>query len=141
MADKKVDSARALVAGGWRISLVSRCLRVSRAQLHAMARRSKDWQDRRCKRKPDDTEALARIHTGCDREEVVGTRSSASSVMGSSSGTLFSVVEGGRSFPSRQYWRHLNSRLSLIPCSRASCATEISGRCESSTILILNSTG
>lgn len=27
MADKKVDSARALVAGGWRISLVSRCLR------------------------------------------------------------------------------------------------------------------
>ncbi len=60
---QKVDSARALVAGGWRISLVSRCLRVSRAQLHAMARRSKDWQDRRCKRKPDDTEALARIHT------------------------------------------------------------------------------
>ncbi len=28
-----------------------------------MARRSKDWRDRRCKRKPDDTEALARIHT------------------------------------------------------------------------------
>jgi len=63
MADKKVDSARALVAGGWLISLVSRCLRVSRAQLHAMARQSKDWQDRRCKRKPDNTEALARIHT------------------------------------------------------------------------------
>ncbi len=58
-----MDSARALVAGGWRISLVSRCLRVSRAQLHAMARWSKDWQDRRCKRKPDDTDALARIHT------------------------------------------------------------------------------
>jgi transposase-like protein len=63
MADKKVDSARALVSGGWRISLVSRCLRVSRAQLHAIARPSKDWQDRRCKRKPDDTDALARIHT------------------------------------------------------------------------------
>ena len=63
MADKKVDSARALVVGGWRVSLVSRCLRVSRAQLHAMARRSNDWQDRRCKLKPDDTEALARIHT------------------------------------------------------------------------------
>ncbi len=63
MADKKVDSARALVAGGWRISLVSRCLRVSRTQLHIMARRSKDWQDRRRKRKPDDTEVLARIHT------------------------------------------------------------------------------
>lgn len=55
MAAKKVDSARALVAGGWRISLVSRCLRASRAQLHAMARRRK--------RKHDDTEALARIHT------------------------------------------------------------------------------
>lgn len=63
MTDKKVDSARALVAGGWRISLVSRCLRVSRAQLHAMARRSKDWQDRQGKRKPDDTEALDRIYT------------------------------------------------------------------------------
>lgn len=60
---QKVDSARALVAGGWRISLVSRCLRVSRAQLHAMARRSKSWQDRRRKRKPDDTEALDRIQT------------------------------------------------------------------------------
>jgi hypothetical protein len=32
--------------------------------------------------------------------EVAGTTSSASSVIGSSSGTLFSVVEGGRSFPS-----------------------------------------
>ncbi|HGT2667803.1 TPA: IS3 family transposase [Raoultella planticola] len=60
---KKVDSARALVAGGWRISLVSRCLQVSRAQLHAMARRSKNWQDRRRRRKPDDTDVLARIHT------------------------------------------------------------------------------
>lgn len=60
---KKVDSARALAAGGWRISLVSRWLRVSRAQLHAMARRSKNWQERRRKRKPDDIEALDRIHT------------------------------------------------------------------------------
>ncbi|HBW3857188.1 TPA: IS3 family transposase [Klebsiella pneumoniae] len=60
---KNVDSARALVAGGWRISLVSRCLRVSRAQLHAMARRTKNWQDRRRRRKPDDTDVLARIHT------------------------------------------------------------------------------
>ncbi|HCM5348710.1 TPA: IS3 family transposase [Klebsiella pneumoniae] len=60
---KKMDSARALVAGGWRIGLVSRCLRISRAQLHAIVSRSKNWQDRRRKRKPDDTEALARIHT------------------------------------------------------------------------------
>ena len=63
MADKKVDSARALAAGGWRISFVSCWLRVSRAQLHAMARRSKNWQERRRKRKPDDIEALDRIHT------------------------------------------------------------------------------
>ena len=63
MAGKKVDSARALVAGGWRISLVSRCLRVSRTQLYAMANRSKNWQDRRRKRKLDDTEVLACIHT------------------------------------------------------------------------------
>lgn len=35
---------------------------MSRAQLHAIARRSKDWQDRRGKRKPDDTEALDRIY-------------------------------------------------------------------------------
>ncbi len=60
---QKVDSARALAAGGWRISLVSCWLRVSRAQLHAMARRSKNWQERRRKRKPDDIEALDRIHT------------------------------------------------------------------------------
>ncbi|WP_425594065.1 IS3 family transposase, partial [Klebsiella pneumoniae] len=60
---KKVDSARALVAGGWQIGLVSRCLRISRAQLHAIVSRSKNWQDRRRKRKPDDTDALARIHT------------------------------------------------------------------------------
>ena len=58
-----MDSARALVAGGWQIGLVSRCLRISRAQLHAIVSRSKNWQDRRRKRKPDDTEALARIHT------------------------------------------------------------------------------
>ncbi|MGF2465107.1 IS3 family transposase [Klebsiella sp. 7-CIP_Kleb.] len=71
---KKVDSARALVAGGWRISLVSRCLRVSRAQLHAMARRLKDWQDRRCKRKPDDTDALPLIHTVIDDLPTYGYR-------------------------------------------------------------------
>ncbi len=50
-------------SGGWRISLVSRYLPVSHAQLHAMARRSKNWQNRRRKRKPNDTEALVRIHT------------------------------------------------------------------------------
>ena len=63
MVAKKVDSARTLIAGGWRISLVSRSLRVSREQLHAMARRSKNWQDSRRKRNSDDTEVLKRIHT------------------------------------------------------------------------------
>lgn len=63
---KKMHSARALVAGGWRIRLVSRCLSVSLAQLHSMACWSKDWQNRLCKRKSDDTEALARIHTVID---------------------------------------------------------------------------
>nr|QOQ31528.1 hypothetical protein EDBMFHNC_05153 [Klebsiella pneumoniae]QOQ33048.1 hypothetical protein BOPHEOLJ_05104 [Klebsiella pneumoniae] len=39
-----------------------------------MARRSKGWQDRRCKRKPDDTEALARIHTVIDDLPTYGYR-------------------------------------------------------------------
>ena len=63
MASKKVDSARALVTRGWRISFVSCCLRVSRAQLHAITPWSKNWQDRRRRPKPNDTEALALIHT------------------------------------------------------------------------------
>ncbi len=41
----KVDSARALIARGWGVSLVSRCLRVSRAQLHVILRRTDDWMD------------------------------------------------------------------------------------------------
>lgn len=56
-----MDSARALIAGGWRVSLVSRCLRVSRAHLHALARRTHHWRDRRCSLKSDDSEALERI--------------------------------------------------------------------------------
>ena len=43
---KKVDSARALIARGWGVSLVSRCLRVSRAQLHVILRRTDDWKYR-----------------------------------------------------------------------------------------------
>ncbi|WP_407301456.1 IS3 family transposase [Klebsiella quasipneumoniae] len=42
---KKVDSARALIARGWGVSFVSRCLRVSRAQLHVILRRTDDWKD------------------------------------------------------------------------------------------------
>ncbi|EFH8419108.1 IS3 family transposase [Escherichia coli] len=59
---KKVDSARALIARGWGVSLVSRCLRVSRAQLHVMLRRTDDWMDGRRSRHTDDTDVLLRIH-------------------------------------------------------------------------------
>ncbi|WXN24857.1 IS3 family transposase [Escherichia coli] len=59
---KKVDSARALIARGWGVSLVSRCLRVSRAQLHVILRRTDDWMDCRRSRHTDDTDVLLRIH-------------------------------------------------------------------------------
>ncbi|RCB05760.1 IS3-like element IS2 family transposase [Escherichia coli] len=59
---KKVDSARALIARGWGVSLVSRCLRVSRAQLHVILRRTDDWMDGRRSHHTDDTDVLLRIH-------------------------------------------------------------------------------
>ncbi|EFH9454176.1 IS3 family transposase [Escherichia coli] len=59
---KKVDSARALIARGWGVSLVSRCLRGSRAQLHVILRRTDDWKDGRRSRHSDDTDVLLRIH-------------------------------------------------------------------------------
>ncbi|QNB87597.1 IS3-like element IS2 family transposase [Escherichia coli] len=59
---KGVDSARALIARGWGVSLVSRCLRVSRAQLHVILRRTDDWMDGRRSRHTDDTDVLLRIH-------------------------------------------------------------------------------
>ncbi|HAI1506568.1 TPA: IS3 family transposase [Escherichia coli] len=59
---KKVDSARALIARGWGVSLVSRCLRVSRAQLHVILRQTDDWMDGRRSRHTDDTDVLLRIH-------------------------------------------------------------------------------
>ncbi|EBD2572786.1 IS3 family transposase [Salmonella enterica] len=59
---KKVDSARALIARGWGVSLVSRCLRVSRAQLNVILRRTDDWKDGRRSRHSDDTDVLLRIH-------------------------------------------------------------------------------
>ncbi|EAX4426805.1 IS3 family transposase, partial [Salmonella enterica] len=59
---KKVDSARALIARGWGVSLVSRCLQVSRAQLHVILRRTDDWKDGRRSRHSDDTDVLLRIH-------------------------------------------------------------------------------
>ncbi|XIR96667.1 IS3 family transposase (plasmid) [Escherichia coli] len=62
MDGQKVDSARALIARGWGVSLVSRCLRVSRAQLHVILRRTDDWMDGRRSRHTDDTDVLLRIH-------------------------------------------------------------------------------
>ena len=57
-----MDSARALIARGWGVSLVSRCLRVSRAQLHVILRRTDDWMDGRRSRHTDDTDVLLRIY-------------------------------------------------------------------------------
>ncbi|WP_171769610.1 IS3 family transposase [Shigella dysenteriae] len=59
---KPVNSARALIARGCGLSLVSRCLRVSRAQLHVILRRTDDWMDGRRSRHTDDTDVLLRIH-------------------------------------------------------------------------------
>lgn len=36
----KMNSARALIARGWGVSFVSRCLRGARAQLHVILRRT-----------------------------------------------------------------------------------------------------
>ena len=57
-----MDSARALIARGWGVSLVSRCLRVSRAQLHVILRRTDDWKDGRRSRHSDDTDVLLRMN-------------------------------------------------------------------------------
>ncbi len=57
-----MDSARALIARGWGVSLVSRCLRVSRAQLHVILRRTDDWKDGRRSRHSDDMDVLLRIY-------------------------------------------------------------------------------
>ena len=52
-----MDSARALVAKGRGIALVSRTMGVSRAQLSLRINRSADWQDRRCNRRNDEADA------------------------------------------------------------------------------------
>ena len=58
-----MDSARALVAKGRGIALVSHTMGVSRAQLSLRINRSADWQDRRCNRRNDvaDEEILSAI--------------------------------------------------------------------------------
>ncbi len=62
MVAKKVDSARALIARGWRLSFVSRCLQVSRAHLYTLKHRPDNWQDGRKKRQTDDADVLERIN-------------------------------------------------------------------------------
>ena len=52
-----MDSARALVAKGRGIALVSRTMGVSRAQLSLRINRSADWQDGRCNRRNDEADA------------------------------------------------------------------------------------
>ncbi|EFU7681434.1 IS3 family transposase [Escherichia coli] len=71
---KGVDSARALIARGWGVSLVSRCLRVSRAQLHVILRRTDDWMDGRRSRHTDDTDVLLRIHHVIGEQPTYGYR-------------------------------------------------------------------
>ncbi|MGX8942680.1 IS3 family transposase [Symbiopectobacterium sp. Eva_TO] len=53
----KMDSARALVAKGRGIALVSRAMSVSRAQLSLRVNRSADWLDRRSNRRNDEADA------------------------------------------------------------------------------------
>ncbi len=69
-----MDSARALIARGWGVSFVSRCLRVSRAQLHVILRRADDWKDGRRSRHTDDTDVLRRIHHGIGELPTYGYR-------------------------------------------------------------------
>ncbi len=52
-----MDSARALVAKGRGIALVSHTMGVSRAQLSLRVNRSADWQDRRSNRRNDEADA------------------------------------------------------------------------------------
>ncbi|MEN1933137.1 IS3 family transposase [Escherichia coli] len=59
---KKWIAHAPLLPGDGGVSLVSRCLRVSRAQLHVILRRTDDWKDGRRSRHSDDTDVLLRIH-------------------------------------------------------------------------------
>ncbi len=70
-----MDSARALITQGWKISLVSRTLRVSRAQLYVLAKRKSDWKDKRGRCCQDDSDALDRIHNVIDKLLTYGYRS------------------------------------------------------------------
>ncbi len=61
-----MDSTLALITQGWKISLVSQTLCISRAQLYVLAKRKNDWKDKRGRRPQDDSNALVRIHNVID---------------------------------------------------------------------------
>ncbi len=68
--------AHAPLLPGDGVSFVSRCLRVSRAQLHVILRRTDDWKDGRRSRHTDDTDVLRRLYTmlseSCPHMVIVG---------------------------------------------------------------------
>ncbi|XWR71244.1 IS3 family transposase ISEc27 (plasmid) [Providencia manganoxydans] len=74
MTAKKADCARALITQGWKISLVSRTLRVSRAQLYVLVKRKSDCKDGRGRYPQGDNDALARIHNVIDKLPMYGYR-------------------------------------------------------------------
>ena len=95
-----MDSARALIARGWGVSLVSRCLRVSRAQLHVILRRTDDWKDGRRSRHSDDTDVLLRIHHVIGELPTYGYRRVSISKLALENGINANLL-----FKWRQQWR------------------------------------
>ncbi|STT85731.1 IS2 repressor TnpA [Klebsiella pneumoniae] len=72
---KKWIAHAPLLPGDGGVSLVSRCLRVSRAQLHVILRRTDDWKDGRRSRHSDDTDVLpvyTMLSESCPRMVIVG---------------------------------------------------------------------
>ena len=83
-----------------------------------MARRSKDWQDRRCKRKPDDTEALARIHTVIDDLPTYGYRRVWALLRRQSETDDMAVINAKRVYRIMRQNALLLERKSTIPLSK-----------------------
>jgi putative transposase len=83
-----------------------------------MARRSKGWQDRRCKRKPDDTEALARIHTVIDDLPTYGYRRVWALLRRQSETDDMAVINAKRVYRIMRQNALLLERKSTIPLSK-----------------------
>ncbi|KGT86187.1 transposase [Erwinia typographi] len=115
-----MDSACTLVTRGWRISFVSRCLRVSRAQLHTRLKRPDSWQDRRRKRQPDDTDALLRIHAVIGELPTYGYRRVWALLRRQSEAEDLAAVNAKRVYRiMRQHALLLEQKPSLPPSKRA----------------------